>query len=159
MKNVAIKIMVFVCFVGVAFAADPRPEVRKYNPKKTAQLQTLFAQADSFNWQRVSVEMMQLIREGANPDTRRRDHDYSSPLLSIACLYKDFELARCLLQHGANPNLSCGKETPLHDAKRVDEAKLLVDYSADPLCIDSEGGNLLHNVANHGYSAELVPFY
>lgn len=65
----------------------------------------------------------------------------------ISFLDRRLELARHLLQHGANPNYRDDESNPpLKQAVAVEDCKLallLLEYGADPTETDEDGGTLL----------------
>lgn len=76
--------------------------------------------------------------------------------LSQAVSALEYNTARTLLASGANPNLMSDKQLPLSRATpSVDMLKLLIDWGADPVGVDSYGNTALHSCYN-SKCAELL---
>lgn len=87
--------------------------------------------------------LQQLLSNGADPN---RTSTGDVPL-HIAIQLDDAEIARVLLQNGANPNAQdVDGWTPLFSARSIEAARLLLDAGADPKIADDIGSTALDHV-------------
>jgi ankyrin repeat protein len=81
--------------------------------------------------------------------------------LGFACFFRHPEVARLLLDRGADPSLASSnglKLAPLHSAVAADSFELvdmLLSRGAEPNPKESSGSTALHNAAGHGV-AEII---
>jgi ankyrin repeat protein len=81
--------------------------------------------------------------------------------LGLACFFGHIEIARHLLDRGADPNLASNNDlhvAPLHSAVATGSAamvRLLLDRGAQPNVAEASGYTPLHSAAGHG-SREMV---
>jgi hypothetical protein len=100
-----------------------------------------------------AARVRELLRKGANVNAKHGDYD-STPL-HVAALWGHAEVARLLLDHGADVN-SRSKDgwTPLHYAAAfgyADVARLLLERGADPSIKDDKGRTPLDVARERGY--------
>ncbi len=100
-----------------------------------------------------------LLAKGADPNARSRNAQQVGPL-HAAVATAQLELARKLLESGAEPNLPQAQGiTPLHSAAHRGDAalcRLLLDFGADPNLRD-EAGRSTHDHARLAGQAHLLP--
>ncbi len=106
-------------------------------------------------------KVKELIKAGVDVNGTRFYYD-NTTALHIAAQYNQFELAKLLIDKGANIDTkdSYGN-TPLHSVRKIEIAKLLVENGADVNSRNRDRETPLHNLAHYckGADAELVKFY
>lgn len=102
--------------------------------------------------------MMWLIRELLLERDADPNHCGAGEMLPLGCV-DDVELARLLIDNGADPTLADGEGgTPLHNAARIsdpDLIALLIERGADPLARDDDGRTPL-DIAREDGDAEVI---
>lgn len=95
---------------------------------------------------------------GANPNSVRDKRD---PVIFTVLKENDDEVIRMLCAHGARLNCRYPgyKTTPLHHAKTVAIAELLIKHGASVKDLGHHKNNLLHSVIFHRGEPRLIPFY
>jgi hypothetical protein len=98
-----------------------------------------------------AARVKELLRRGANPNAR---DEYGLCPLHYAPWNRRAEVARVLLEHGADVNARALSMTPLHRAAtfgNVEVARVLLEYGADVNAKDKKGWTPLHIAATDGH--------
>jgi ankyrin repeat protein len=90
-----------------------------------------------------------LVVEGAELES---ENWYEQTPLQLAVSNNDFEMAKLLLELGANPNAHRPHSPPVQDATTKEMICLLLDGGADPACLSKENTRILA-----GFSPEPEP--
>lgn len=104
----------------------------------------------------VRPEMVRaLLDMGADTDAETRR--YSTTPLYVAVQQDDLEIARLLLEAGANPNAqNADRWFPLANAQSIDMVQLLLDYGADIHLTDERGMDALQDQDDPEVAAYLI---
>jgi len=159
--------MLCLCVSSFTFAADPRPDILKFDLKKmenstiyTKQLKSLANRiANEEQWRNNKECMEQLIKKGANPNVIL---DFGSLLyngspLAKASHYDDQSFSELLLNNGAKLYIS----ELLSCIRSVAQVELLVKYGANVVSKDAKdffGRTLLHYAAVGQKDSELLAY-
>ncbi len=109
-----------------------------------------------FSTERLQVDMVRaLLAMGA--DTDAEASRYSTTPLYVAVYQDDLEIARLLLEAGANPNAQNADQWfPLATAQSIEMVQLLLDYGADIHLTDEIGKDALQDQDDPEVAAYLI---
>ena len=104
-------------------------------------------------------EMLQFLKLNISVDTIYTQKDYARSLLLAALDYENIPMARFLLKHGANPNLSAAESSPLAAAVstgNITAVKMLLDAGAKTDLRDGNTTPLMVVAFSKNYDPEMV---
>lgn len=125
-----------------------------YDPIATQKLQQLYKAINDLNYKEHSNTLKKLVE---NEDADPNIVEFSKPFLCDVVQKNDVGFVEVLLARKASPNPP-GDKHPLSYAKTAQMAQLLVNNKADLHVSCFLDGNLLHDAAIRGRSAQVIAF-
>lgn len=138
MQQQTTRIFLVLAIFGLSqsYASDEKPpvQVRVYSEKHTATLRhRMFFVADYYPYENARTQMLDLLRNGANPNGIKV---IRQSLLGAIVLADDIPALEAVLGAGADPNALSSGDLPITLANSISAAKLLLDHKANPEAID-----------------------